>query len=230
MWRWRPSAGWRTPERSSSSGVPKAPPALITALARTCQSRPAAACPVARYLLHAGGRHPRPAAEPGRPVALGEHPLHLDARPNPGARGHGARQVGDVRGPLRVDAATDRAGAALDAAARVAADRPAARAQRRRALDAELPVSAQRLDVERGDGENLLGRVIVGVELRGPVDALAIPPLLEHLPWCAEAGAGVDHGGAAQVRPTEPGSRACPRRWSCRRRGRGAGSPRADPG
>jgi hypothetical protein len=99
--------------------------------------------------------------------------------------------------PLRVDAATQRAGAALDAAARIAADRPAARAQRLRTLGAELPVSTQRLDVERRDGEDLLRRVIDRIELRRPVDALAIPPLLEHLPWCAEAGAGVDHGGAA---------------------------------
>ena len=102
-----------------------------------------------------------------------------------------------MRRPLRVDAAAERAGAALDAAARVAADRPAARAQRLRALGAELPVSAQRLEVERRDGEDLLRRPIERVEVGRPVDALAIPPLLEHLPWSAEAGAGVDHRGPA---------------------------------
>src|SRR4051795_10576872 len=129
MWRCLPRAGWLIPERSSSSGVPKAPPGLITALALTCQSRPGGGGPLRDLPWAAapgrggavagppgggGGRQPRPALEADGTAILGDHALPLDTGADARPGRDRERQIGDVGRPLRVDLATQRAGAALD--------------------------------------------------------------------------------------------------------------------
>ena len=73
----------------------------------------------------------------------------------------------------------------------------AAGADRRRPLHRQLAVSAHPLGVERRHPEELLGLGVVGAEVAGPGDAEALLPVLEHRLGGAEAGAGVDHRGAA---------------------------------
>ena len=77
MWRLRPRAGWLINERISSSGVPNAPPALITVRVRTCQSRPGAVYPAVVFVaavrkafascdavVGSPARHARPVTRP----------------------------------------------------------------------------------------------------------------------------------------------------------------------
>ena len=103
-------------ERSSSSGVPKAPPASTTAAPGADGERPR---PARRAVGDAGAALDAGRARvPSKRIAPG-----LDAGSHPGPGGDRARQVGDVHRPLRVEPAADRAGAALDAAPGVAAQR-----------------------------------------------------------------------------------------------------------
>ena len=189
MWRLRPT--WRPPrpERSSSSGVPRAPPATIVARrARTVWGRrmpsPTAGATVVQRTPTA-----RPSSTRTR---LRLHP-GADSRPG----GDGARQVADVHAALGVDLAAEGAGAALHAVAGVAGDRATGGAQRQRSLHRELSVAAHPLGIELRHPQELLGLGVVGAQLAGPGDAVAPPPVLEDRVGGAEAGAGVDHRRAA---------------------------------
>ena len=93
---------------------------------------------------------PGPAGKAPDPTILGEHSLGLDASAHARAGFYGAREVGDVGGPLGVEPAPEWTGAALHAGAGVPADRPAARAKGLRALHAELAVSPHPVRVDRG--------------------------------------------------------------------------------
>src|SRR4249920_517367 len=101
-------------------------------------------------------------------------------------------------GALRIDLAAEWAGTALNAPARVPADRPAARPEGRRPFRAELAVPTERLEVQRRHREHLLGGRVERIEVTRPLDALAVLPLLEDLRWRAEAGPRVDHRGASK--------------------------------
>ena len=152
------------------------------------------------------------AGETRRPSVLHQDTLHLDAGAYASTGGDGAGKIGDMGRPLRVKPATERAGAALHASSGVAADRPTAGAERLRALRAELAVSPQRLEVKRSHGERLLRSRVERVEVGRPLDALPLTPLLEHLGGGAEAGAGVDHRGAADGATDGNGDRGLSRR------------------
>ena len=84
------------------------------------------------------------ARSPSKTIALD---LHAGA--DPGAGGDRPRQVGDVGGPLRVQAASLRAGAALDAAPGVTRQGVVAEAERLGALHQELAVAPHPLRVHR---------------------------------------------------------------------------------
>ena len=73
----------------------------------------------------------------------------------------------------------------------------AAGAERRGALHRQLAVAAHPLGVERGDPQELLGLGELGVEIGRPVDAEALRQSPQHRVGRPEAGAGVDHRGAA---------------------------------
>ncbi len=146
------------PERSSSSGVPKAPAGADHGLGAhlpTGGVRPAAR----------RGRPPRPpwsgsparqSSPRARPSSTRTRSTRTPARTRaPAATARG--QIGDVGGALGVDAAAERAGAALHAGAGVARDRAAAGAEGRGALHAELPVAPHALGVQRRHREHLLG-------------------------------------------------------------------------
>ena len=143
MWRLRPT--WRppSPERCSSSGVPRAPPAAIDGAAGADGegAAPAAAPAEVEQLT--------PAARPSSTRTR----LDLDAGADPRPGGDRARQVADVHAALGVDLAAEGTGAALHAAAGVAVDRGAAGADRGRALHRQLAVAAHPLGVELGDVE-----------------------------------------------------------------------------
>ena len=97
------------------------------------------------------------------------------------------------------------------------------------ALHAELAVSAHRLGVERGHREHFLRRLVERVELDRPGEALVVAPRLEDLARSPEAGAGVDHRGAADGAADRHRDRQASRGdRHARRRGRAAGAPRAD--
>ena len=104
MRRLRPSCplGDRKPDRSKSSGVPKAPPASRTARR-------------ARSLKGALSRWRAPGSRFPWPGHARRHPPSLDLRPHPRPRSDGARQVGHVHGLLGVQAAAGRTRAALEA-------------------------------------------------------------------------------------------------------------------
>ena len=161
MRRLRPSSppGERKPERSSSSGVPKAPPASTTA----------------RRARTVNGREPSPADgdagaafDAGRPGAVEDDPPCLDPGAHAGPGGDRPGQVGDVHRALGVETAADRARAALDAGAGVAAQRRVADAERVGALAQQLAVAAHALRVDRAHVEHLLGLGVVGVQLARP--------------------------------------------------------------
>ncbi len=62
---------------------------------------------------------------------------------------------------------------------------------------ASCPLRPIRLRVELGYPQGPLGLGVVGAHLVGPGDAEALAPVGQHRLGRAEAGAGVDHGGAA---------------------------------
>ena len=195
MWRLRPTCLPEMPLRSSSSGVPIAPPATTTARPRTSNSVPipSAAGPEPSGVA---GRATTQRTPVTRPSSRWSRRASTPARtPRPG--GDRAGHVGDVHRALRVEAAAERAGAAADAAARVARDRAAAGADRGGALHHELAVAPHPLDVDGRDLEHLLGLGVLGVEARRPVDAVLRGPAREDVLGRAEAGARVDHRGAA---------------------------------
>ena len=123
--------GEENPDRSSSSGVPKAPPASTTARrARSSYGRPEPSPDARRGWARRFGATPSPnARERDGPLALEHDPVGLYARPDPSACGDGPRQVGDVSGPLGVQPAALRAGAALGAAPSVSRQRVVADAK-----------------------------------------------------------------------------------------------------
>jgi hypothetical protein len=162
--------------------VPRAPPATITAH-REGPRRPIAAAD--------------PALDADRPAVLDQDPASLDPGPEPRPGRDRPRQVADVHPALRVDRTPVGAGAALDAAARVAGDRAAAGADRRRARHRQPAVAAHPVGVERRHAQHLLGLGEVGVELGRPGDPEPPRPAVEHRLRGAEAGARVDHRGAA---------------------------------
>ena len=168
------------------------------------------------------------AGDADRAPVLDQDPLRLDpaAQARPG--GDRARQVADVHPALGVDRAAVGAGAALDAVAGVAVDRPAAEAERRRALHRQLAVAAHPVRVELGDAEEVLGLGEVLVEVVRPGEAVLVAPLLEDRVGGAEAGAGVDHRGAADdLRHRHRDRRPAVGDRQARLRGRASGSPRA---
>ena len=109
---------------------------------------------------------------------------------------------------LGVDLAAEGAGAALHAAAGVTGDRAAAGADRGRSLHRQLAVAAHPLGIEWGHPQKLLGARELFAQVFGPVDAEALSPLFQHRIGGTEAGARVDHGGAADS--------ACHRYWDRR--------------
>ncbi len=133
------------------------------------------------------------AADADGAAILDQQAASLDSGAKPGAGGDRAGQVADVHPALRVDPAAVRAGAALDAVAGVAGDRPAGDAQRFRPLHRQLAVAAHPRRVEPGHAEELLGLDVIGIEVAGPADAVLVSPVVEHLVRSSEAGAGVDH-------------------------------------
>ena len=220
MWRLRPT--WPAAEPGAQQQLRRAQGAAGD------DRRAAGAHRVRRGGGRCLGRQPGDAAHADRAPVLDQDAARLDPGAHPGPGGDGARQVADVHAALGVDLAAERAGAALDAVAGVARDRAAGGADRRGALHRELAVAPHPLGVERGDAQELLGLGEVGVEVAGPLDAEAAAPALQHRLGGAEAGAGVDHRGAAdRSRRPAPGSAGDPRRSSGRRRGRGRRSPRA---
>ena len=66
---------------------------------------------------------------------------------------------------------------------------------------ASWPLRPIRSGSSRRHPQELLGLGELGVELARPVDPVLVAPALEHLRGRAEAGAGVDHRGAADRPP-----------------------------
>ena len=113
------------------------------------------------------GRRPTHSTPTARPSSTSIRRASTPARSRAPAA-HRPRQVADVHAALGVDLAAEGAGAALDAVAGVAGDRPAGGAERRRPLHRQLAVAAHPLGVERRHPQELLGLGEVGVEVAGP--------------------------------------------------------------
>ena len=137
------------------------------------------------------------ALDADRPPVLDQEPARLDPGPDPRAGRRRPWQVADVHAALGIDPAAERAGAALDAVAGVTGDRPSRGPDRRRSLHRQLAVATHPLGVQLGDPQELLGFGEVGIEIARPGDAVLIAPVVEHRGRRPEAGAGVDHRGAA---------------------------------
>ena len=220
MWRLRPTWPPPSPERMQQLRGPEG--------AAGDDRRPPGAHGVRRGGRRSSAlpaRHWTPTARPSSTSS--RRRLDAGAEPRPGR--DRARQVADVHAALGVDPAAVGAGAALDAVAGVAGDRPAAGAERLGALHRELAVAAHPLGVERASPAGTPRPRRSRGRGRAPSSTpCSLAPVLEHLVRGAEAGARVDHRRAADhLRHRDRDRRVALGDRQAARRGRASRSPRA---
>ena len=139
----------------------------------------------------------------GGATALEHDAIGPAARVEPRAGSGGRRQVGQMHRLLRIARAAEGALPAAVAAVDVAPDRLAVETERLDAPVEELGVAADDLPRHGADRDGPLDLVEVGRhrERVGAFDALLGLPGAQHPVGCAEAGARVDHRGAADALP-----------------------------
>ena len=183
------------PDRARGVCDPLAQQQLRRSQGASCEHHRPGADLVAPAILAGGG------PDPAGPPVLDDDLLDADVRAHASAGGNRSRELGHMHGLLGVDRAAGRAGAAAAHVAGISGDRPVRDAKSLGALGAELGVAARVLAVDRLDVQRALDLIELGFERAGPWDAELIAPAGQDVVGGAEAGSGVDHGGAADAAP-----------------------------